>query len=185
MKQNYFFLLRFFLFFVDKFSSYVIFFLIIKLKKKKKKVFEFHINSFLFISSSSQPKILSIYTHGFLVLYSLYYVPYNYLLYSSLLFCTLPTTLQVFLFSFIKLNRFCVFVAFLLYIIWFLSISFINRLKFYVWSHPLVFFLEVNIASNILVFFYFLITWFFVIDINILLYVDLFCYGFCLVLCSM
>ena len=83
--------------FLDKFASYVIFFLIIKLKKKK--VFEFHLNSFfLFISSSSQPKILSIYTHSFLVYYYLYYVPYNYLLYSFILLSTLPTTLQVFFF---------------------------------------------------------------------------------------
>ena len=107
----------------------------------------------MFILSSSQPKILSIYTHSFLVYYSFYYVPYNYLLYSSLLLSTLPTTLQVFFFSFIKLNRFCVFVTFLLYIIGFLSTSFIDRLKSYVWSHLLVFFLDVNIASNIFVFF--------------------------------
>ena len=110
----------------------------------------------MFISSFLQPEILSIYTHIFLKYFSFYYVPYNYLLYFSILLSTLPTTLQVFFFSFIKLNRFCVFVAFLLYIIWFLSTSFIDRLKFYVWSHILVFFLEVNKASNIFVFFIFL-----------------------------
>ena len=170
---------------MDKFASYVIFFLIIKLKKKKK-VFEFHLNFFfLFISSSSQPKILSIYTHSFLVYYSFYYVPSNYLLYSSLLLSTLPTTLHVFLFSFIKLNRFCVFVAFLLYIIWFLSTSFIDRLKFYVWSHLLVFFFRRQYNKQYICIFYFLITWLFVVDINILLYVDLICYSFYLVLCSM
>ena len=142
---------------MDKFASYVIFFLIIKLKKKK--VFEFHLNYFfLFISSSLQPKILTIYTYSFLVFHYFYYVLYNYLLYSSFLLSTLPTTLQVIFFcSFIKLNRFCVFVAFILYIIWFLPTSFIDRLKFYVWSHLLVFFLEVNIASNIFVFFNFLL----------------------------
>ena len=112
----------------------------------------------MFISSSSQPKILSLYTNSFLVYYFFYYIPYNYLLYSSLLLSTLPTILQVFFFffPFIKLNRFCIFVAFLLYIIWFLSTSFIDRLKFYVWSHRLVFFLDVNIVSNIFVFFIFL-----------------------------
>ena len=138
----------FFFFWVDKFASYVIFFLIIKLKKKKK-VFEFHLNSFfLFMSSSSQPKILSIYTHSFLVYYSFYYIPYNYLLYSSFLLSILPTTLQVIFFSFIKLNRFCVFVAFLLYIIWFLSINFIDRLKFYVWSHLSPLCPTYNLAGN-------------------------------------
>ena len=102
-------------------------------KVKKKKVFDFHLNSFfLFISSSSQLKILSIYTHSFLIYYSIFYLPYNYLLYSSLLLTTLPTTLQVFFFYYKKLNRFCVFVAFLLYTIWFLSTSFIDMLKFYV-----------------------------------------------------
>ena len=111
----------------------------------------------MFISSSSQPKILTIYTHSFLVFHYFYYVLYNYLLYSFFLLFALPTTLQVIIFSFIKLNRFCVFVAFLLYIIWFLLTSFINRLKFYVWSHLLVFFLEVNIASNIFVFFNFIL----------------------------
>ena len=140
----------------------------------------------MFISSSSQPKILSIYTHGFLVLYSLYYVPYNYLLYSFLLFCTLPTALQVFLFSFIKLNKFCVFVAFLLYIIWFLSTSFINRLKFYVWSHLLVFFFRRQYSKQyICIFFIFL-------SHDYLLLTSIFyctwilsCHGFYLVLCSM
>ena len=111
----------------------------------------------MFISSSSQPKILTIYTHSFLVFHYFYYVLYNYLLYSSFLLSALPTTLQVIFFSFIKLNRFYVFVSFLLYIIWFLSTSFIDRLKFYVWSHLLVFFLEVNITSNIFVFFNFLL----------------------------
>ena len=100
-------------------------------KVKKKKVFDFHLNSFfLFISSSSQLKILSIYTHSFLEYYFFFYLPYNYLLYSSLL-STIPTTLQVF-FYYKKLNIFCVFVAFLLYTIWFLSTSFIDMLKFYV-----------------------------------------------------
>ena len=97
------------------------------------------------------------YTHSFLVFHYFYYVLYNYLLYSSFLPSALPTTLQVIFFSFIKLNRFCVFVAFLLYIIWFLSTSFIDRLKFYIWSHFLVFFFKVNIASNIFVFFNFLL----------------------------
>ena len=78
----------------------------------------------MFISSSSQPKIPTIYTHSFLVFHYFYYILYNYLLYSSFLLSTLPTTLQVIFFSFIKLNRFCVFVAFVLYIIWFLSTSF-------------------------------------------------------------
>ena len=111
----------------------------------------------MFISSSSAPKIPTIYTQSFLMFHYFYYVLYNYLLYSSFLLFSLPTTLQVIFFSFIKLNRFCVFVSFLLYIIWFLSTSFIDRLKFYVWSHLLVFFLEVNIASNIFVFFNFLL----------------------------
>ena len=112
----------------------------------------------MFISSSSQPKILIIYTQSFLVFYYFCYILSNYLLYSSFLLSTLPTTLQViFFFPIIKLNRFCVFVAFLLYIIWFLSTSFINRFKLYVWSHLLVFFLEVNITSNIFVFFNFLL----------------------------
>ena len=108
----------------------------------------------MFISSSSQPKILTIYTHSFLVFSYFYYVFYNYLLY-----------------SFIKLNRFCVFVTFLLYIIWFLSTSFIDRLKFCVWSHFLVFFLEANIASNIFVFFNFLLH-------DYLLLTSIFYYGF-------
>ena len=109
---------------VDEFASYVNFILIIKLKKKK--LFDFHLNSFfLFIPSSSQLKILS------MVYYPFFYLPYNYWLYSSLLLSTLPTTLQVFFFlNYQKLNRFCVFVAFLLYTIWFLSTSFIDMLKF-------------------------------------------------------
>ena len=111
----------------------------------------------MFISSSSQPKIPTIYTHSFLVFHYFYYVLYNYLLHSS--FSSLPylQPCRYFFLSFIKLNRFCVFVAFLLYIIWFLPTSFIDRLKFYAWSHILVFFLEVNIASNIFVFFNFLL----------------------------
>ena len=111
----------------------------------------------MFISSSSQLKIPTIYIQSFLVFHYFYYVLYNYLLYSSFLLSILPTTLQVIFFSFIKLHRFCLFVAFLLYIIWFLSTSFIDRLKFYVWSHLLVFSLEVNIRSNIFVFFNFLL----------------------------
>ena len=125
----------------------------------------------MFISSSSQPKIITIYTQSFLVFHYFYYVLYNYLLYSSFLPFALPTTLHVIFFSFIKLNRFCVFVAFLLYIIWFLSTSFIDRLKFYVWSHLLVFFLEVNITSNIFVFFNFLLH-------DYLLLTSIFYYGF-------
>ena len=71
-----FFFLRilFFFFLVDKFASYVIFFLI-----KKKNLFEFHLNYFfLFMSSSSQPKIPTIYTQSFLVFHYFYYVIYNY-----------------------------------------------------------------------------------------------------------
>ena len=131
---------------MDKFAFHVIFFLIIKLKKKK--VFELHLNYFLFISSSSQPKIPTIYTQSFFMFHYFYYVLYNYLLYSSFLLSILPTTLQVIFFSFIKLNRFCVFVAFLLYIIWFLSTNFIDRLKFYVWSHLSPLCPTYNLAGN-------------------------------------
>ena len=119
--------------------------------------------SFAYISSFCSHHLLynlkfPLYIHTiFLVFHYFYYVFYNYLLYSSFLLSVLPTTLQVISFSFIKLNRFCVFVAFLLYIIWFLSTSFIDRLKFYVWSYFLMFFLEVNIARNIFVFFNFLL----------------------------
>ena len=140
----------------------------------------------MFISSSSQPKILTIYTYNFLVFYYFYYVLYNYLLYSSFLLSTLPTTLQVTFFcSFIKLNRFCVFVALILYIIWFLPTSFIDRLKFYVWSHLLVFFLKVNIASNIFVF---LISFYMIICCwHQYFIMDLICYGFvwCFVPCNL
>ena len=79
-------------------------------KVKKKKVFDFHLNSFLLISSSSQLKILSIYTHSFLVYYSFFYLPYKYLLYSSLLLSTLPTTLQVFFFFFLIIKNWIDFV---------------------------------------------------------------------------
>ena len=142
MKQkNIFFFTTFLLLFLDKFAFYVIFFLIIKLKKKKKSIWVSpKLLLFVHIIFSTTWNSFYIYTHIFLVYYSFYYIHYNYLLYSSLLLSTLPTTLKVFFFSFIKLNRFCIFVAFLLYIIWFLSTSFIDRLKFYVWSHILVFF---------------------------------------------
>ena len=52
-------------------------------------------------------------------------------------FFSLPYLQPCRYFIFIKLNRFCVFVAFLLYTIWFLSTSFIVRLKFYIWVYRL------------------------------------------------
>ena len=99
---------------------------------------------------------LSIYTRNFLAYSSFYYLPYNCFLYSSLLLSSLPTTLQLFWF-FIKLNRFCVFVAFLLYTIWFLSTSFIVRLKFYIcvyklcWKYKLLSFF-ISYSSHLIVF---------------------------------
>ena len=116
----------------------------------------FHLNYFfLFISSSSQSKILTIYTQFFGVsLFLLRTLQLFVIFFHSPLYPTY--NLVGIFFSFIKLNRFCVFVTFLLYIIGFLSTSFIDRLKSYVWSHLLVFFLDVNIAINIFVFFIFL-----------------------------
>ena len=123
----------------------------------------------MFISSSSQPKILITYTQFFRVsLFLLSALQLCVIFYLSPLY---PTYNLAGNFFFIKFNRFCVFVTFLLYIIWFLSTSFIDRLKFCVWSHFLVFFLEANIASNIFVFFNFLLH-------DYLLLTSIFYYGF-------
>ena len=100
------------------------------------KVFDFHLNSFLFISTSSQLKILSIYIHTtfWRILLSTTYLT---IVFYILPFFSLPYLQPCRYFIFIKLNRFCVFVAFLLYTIWFLSTSFIVRLKFYIWVYRL------------------------------------------------
>ena len=117
--------------------------------------------------------------------YVIFFLIIKYLLYSSFLLSTLLTTLQgIFFFSFIKLNRFCVFVAFLLYTIWFLSKSFIDMLKFYVWSHLLLFFFRSQYSKQYICIF--LISYYMIICCWYQYFImDLICYGFCLVLCSM
>ena len=111
----------------------------------------------MFISSSSQPKIPTISTQNFFGV-SLFLLR-TLQLFAIFFLSPLCPTYNLAGNFFFLLSNWIDFVYLLpfYYILWFLLTSFIDKLKFYVWSHFLVFFLEVHIASNIFVFFNFLL----------------------------
>ena len=107
-------------------------------------------------SFQKKKKILSLYIRA-IFWHILLYTTYLTIVFNILPFFSLPYLQPCRYFIFIKLNRFCVFVAFLLYTIWFLSTSFIVRLKFYVcvyklcWKYKLLSLL-ISYSSHLIVF---------------------------------